>query len=440
MMDQNHVLFSSHQTELISQSRNSASIATNTHPTVSNNVGQFALTQRLVNEVRTTSLIPQRVQVVQTFNIDYFPVQNQTSLAASSPFGDRHEFCVTEFVRTQELVRTQLLSSASTRERFLGPNHDHYAAWGTSQAQANPPNQVINHPIFNSTSIETQSFHNLVHNFGHNYGLNQCFNGSKSFSNNTHFENPSYEQYSSPQYVPSPGSNQNPPIRNQSATLRLIENDEPIVVDVEPLNVIFPADQTKNPIPTQNKLPSSNDDELHNLLFNIDDYNTGHHHDHQQDHNTSFEEGDHDESDNDKLEAGDGRTHSLPYKKYGPYTCPKCKGLFMTSQLFAAHMGSHYKYESAEQRRKRHLAKYGRKKHLRLVNSREGLTLIPEQPPKEVVVRENKINNVGHTRNNITKVVDDKEESGHEIVVEGSSQLEGLFDVPIKEEPLEMIS
>ncbi|XP_006409144.2 uncharacterized protein LOC18026238 [Eutrema salsugineum] len=46
----------------------------------------------------------------------------------------------------------------------------------------------------------------------------------------------------------------------------------------------------------------------------------------------------------------DGRTHSLPYIKYGPYTCPKCKGMFETSQKFAAHMSSHYKTETTEER------------------------------------------------------------------------------------------
>ncbi|KAG2266808.1 hypothetical protein Bca52824_073887 [Brassica carinata] len=42
----------------------------------------------------------------------------------------------------------------------------------------------------------------------------------------------------------------------------------------------------------------------------------------------------------------DGRTHSLPYEKYGPYTCPKCNSVFNTSQKFAAHMSSHYKNET----------------------------------------------------------------------------------------------
>ncbi|VVA99497.1 unnamed protein product [Arabis nemorensis] len=53
----------------------------------------------------------------------------------------------------------------------------------------------------------------------------------------------------------------------------------------------------------------------------------------------------------------DGRTHSLPYEKYGPYTCPKCNGVFDTSQKFAAHMSNHYKSESTNEREKRFRAR-----------------------------------------------------------------------------------
>jgi len=55
----------------------------------------------------------------------------------------------------------------------------------------------------------------------------------------------------------------------------------------------------------------------------------------------------------------DGRIHSYPHRKNGPYTCPKCKGVYATSQLFAAHVSSiHYKSESKSERRKRLTARY----------------------------------------------------------------------------------
>ncbi|KAI3421640.1 RING-type E3 ubiquitin transferase [Psidium guajava] len=52
---------------------------------------------------------------------------------------------------------------------------------------------------------------------------------------------------------------------------------------------------------------------------------------------------------------------SLPHPKYGPYTCPRCEGLFGTSQAFAAHMRSHYRSESEEERRLRLEEKHRRR-------------------------------------------------------------------------------
>ncbi|WVY95437.1 hypothetical protein V8G54_034525 [Vigna mungo] len=62
----------------------------------------------------------------------------------------------------------------------------------------------------------------------------------------------------------------------------------------------------------------------------------------------------------------DGRMHSNPYKKNGPYTCPKCGFVFETSQRFAAHVSSmHYRYETKSERKKRMMAKI-RRRSLRL--------------------------------------------------------------------------
>ncbi|KAF3596774.1 hypothetical protein DY000_02020656 [Brassica cretica] len=59
----------------------------------------------------------------------------------------------------------------------------------------------------------------------------------------------------------------------------------------------------------------------------------------------------------------DGRTHSLPYEKYGPYTCPKCNSVFNTSQKFAAHMSSHYKNETKKERDEWYRARIKKKYH-----------------------------------------------------------------------------
>ncbi|EOA15194.1 hypothetical protein CARUB_v10028582mg [Capsella rubella] len=56
------------------------------------------------------------------------------------------------------------------------------------------------------------------------------------------------------------------------------------------------------------------------------------------------------ESDDDEY---DGRTHSIPCKKKGPYTCPKCNCVFDTSQKFSAHMLFHYKSETSKEKDRR---------------------------------------------------------------------------------------
>ncbi|XP_010445898.1 PREDICTED: uncharacterized protein LOC104728641 [Camelina sativa] len=57
----------------------------------------------------------------------------------------------------------------------------------------------------------------------------------------------------------------------------------------------------------------------------------------------------------------DGRTHSIPREKNGPYICPKCNEVFDTSQKFAAHMSLHYKSETNNERAQRLRARNKRK-------------------------------------------------------------------------------
>ncbi|XP_020233406.1 uncharacterized protein LOC109813600 [Cajanus cajan] len=80
---------------------------------------------------------------------------------------------------------------------------------------------------------------------------------------------------------------------------------------------------------------------------------------------------------NGKARRYDGRIHSYPYKKNGPYTCPKCDTVFYTSQKFAAHVSSnHYKYETKSERKQRLLAKV-RGRNLRLQQVNDALTMVP---------------------------------------------------------------
>ncbi|MED6130859.1 hypothetical protein PIB30_004723 [Stylosanthes scabra] len=63
-------------------------------------------------------------------------------------------------------------------------------------------------------------------------------------------------------------------------------------------------------------------------------------------------------ADGDGDEAG---IRSLSYKKHGPYSCTKCKAVFLTSQKFAAHTGSHYKHETKDEKKKRRTLKMMRR-------------------------------------------------------------------------------
>ncbi|AED94841.1 C2H2-type zinc finger protein-like [Arabidopsis thaliana] len=77
-----------------------------------------------------------------------------------------------------------------------------------------------------------------------------------------------------------------------------------------------------------------------------------------------------DSQEDEKIDAYqyDGRTHSLPYTKYGPYTCPRCNGVFDTSQKFAAHMLSHYNNETDKERDQRFRAR-NKKRYRKFMDS-----------------------------------------------------------------------
>ncbi|CAJ1977782.1 unnamed protein product [Sphenostylis stenocarpa] len=79
-------------------------------------------------------------------------------------------------------------------------------------------------------------------------------------------------------------------------------------------------------------------------------------------------------SGNEVFEKYDGRIHSYRHKKNGPYTCPKCMGVYATSQRFAAHVSSlHYKFESRSERTKRLMARFRkRNKLIEWVNGKPG--------------------------------------------------------------------
>lgn len=168
------------------------------------------------------------------------------------------------------------------------------------------------------------------------------------------------------------------------------------------------------------------------------------HHQHQ-DQDSSSSSGD--EADRGHKIEDRGRTHSLPCKKYGPYTCPRCLRVFGTSQFFAAHMGSHYRSESRAEKRRRQAAKY-RKKNLHLVHSSDGLTVLP-QPFKVPATAGHRVNSnstattIGpSTSRSAAKVVAGvggvKAEKDDEIGHEPSAPPGFAVKVKVKTEPMEM--
>ncbi|KAL5066662.1 hypothetical protein RYX36_017549, partial [Vicia faba] len=83
-----------------------------------------------------------------------------------------------------------------------------------------------------------------------------------------------------------------------------------------------------------------------------------------------------------KKNVDDGRIHSLPHKKYGPYTCPKCNQVLATSQKFASHVTSnHYKFDTAEEKKKRYMSRNRNKPSLRIhkLDNRQ-TTFVPVVP------------------------------------------------------------
>ncbi|KAG5250077.1 zinc finger family protein [Salix suchowensis] len=121
-----------------------------------------------------------------------------------------------------------------------------------------------------------------------------------------------------------------------------------------------------------------------------------------------------------KMDLGDGVTHSLPHKKYGPYICPKCKKICEVSQTFAAHMLTHYRVENKEQR-KRRLAAKNKKKNLHQIHSRDnGLAITPvgtkSKVPLKVYVRRKKAAGGKAEMATSKRVVEDKVQEGRGIL------------------------
>lgn len=311
----------------------SGSTTANTNPHVGSrpiisSLSQLGLSKR-VTEVRTSYVAPHRVHVHSV--IDFMPVQNQTI----------SDLPLTEVTVTHEIVRTQLLAATSTRDRIFNiprSDDDEIRIQGQPSIQSTQTLPVSSNQVNHSMSFQRSEplhdyhFQNPSNNFAHFQTSNSRHDHPSLGSylqNPGYYNNPSHYQNSVPMETKDQNPSANPPLIIRNISSRELR--------------FYLESNISNPLRSR-------------YNYSVDT--------------------DISEDEDDEIE-GDGRTHSLPYKKYGPYTCPKCEGVFDTSQSFAAHIGSHYKYETSEERRKR-LAARRRRKNLRLFRFGAGLTVVPD--------------------------------------------------------------
>lgn len=307
-----------------------SSTTANTDPNVGSrpiisSLSQLGLSKR-VTEVRSSYVAPHRVHVHSL--IDFMPVQNQAS-----------DLALTEVTVTHEIVRTQLLAATSTRDRIFNiprSDDDEIRIQGQPSIQTQTFMPASSNQVNHSSSFQRPEplhdhhFQNLSNNFAHFQASSSLHDHPSlgSYLQNPGYNNPSHYQNS----VPMETKDQNPRANPVPLIIRNISSRE---------LRFYLESNISNPLRSFNSVDT-----------------------------------DISEDEDDEIE-GDGRTHSLPYKKYGPYTCPKCEEVFDTSQSFAAHIGSHYKYETSEERRKR-LAARRRRKNLRLFRFGAGLNVLPD--------------------------------------------------------------
>ncbi|KAK5834617.1 uncharacterized protein LOC128291399 [Gossypium arboreum] len=227
---------------------------------------------------------------------------------------------VTEIVRT-----TRFLTPTSTMERMFASSsrvspHEMFPTSGVF-AQAQPhvrsqPNQLMNMNLFRSE----------------NPPMNQI-NVRSNVNRETNFESASGYSLENPMYYDQG-------LRNFDQMAMLSRN----------LDNMNNSNYNINPS-TQRNQPSSN---------------------------SNFEEvSDENREDYDHPKGYDGRTNSFPGYLKGVYGCPKCLATFYSPKSFAAHIQTHYKHESKEERRRRMTARL-RGRNPRLFWSSHGLTAIPE--------------------------------------------------------------
>ncbi|KAL5831896.1 hypothetical protein ACOSQ4_017250 [Xanthoceras sorbifolium] len=319
--------------------------------------GQLGFSQ-IVTEVRRTCVASNKVQVHSS--IDYeLSIQNQIAHPSNN------------LIRYSQVTRsTRLLSSTSTTDHLLPSNNivPNLSSLMPNNNTSAPVQGLISHGNI-SPSIQNKS------NFGNQF-LSASNQAKRRLAENEPLHNSNHHQ--------------NQQIKRKTPAVMDLGGhtnhhmDMGVVHDRTPVSTVY-ASQVKgrnpdldpncnhksDPSVDQLNIKNLQNSNIHvprrNLVGASRDFEnktTPH-----TNNNTS-----------DDSREYDGRTHSLPCKKPGLYRCPKCLGVFHSSQKFASHMQySHYRNESIAERNKRLTAKNKRKNKFRLVYSSEGLTIVPIQ-------------------------------------------------------------
>ncbi|KAJ6694661.1 hypothetical protein OIU74_013893 [Salix koriyanagi] len=327
--------------------------------------GQIALGRRLsgVRRTQISPLIRARIHTI----VEYLPAeQNQIE---ALPLHPASGYTVTEIPRTTG----RFLPSPAPGELLLAPNHNN-----VHLQSLNPNNDVRfqgqpNFPNHNLTMFNQVNHRNAYRPYGPQNRQTINFM-SLDHLNHSH------------------------------------GNDDGVVVNPKPLSVYGPDGISRAQNPSLNRGLNQN---LETSQLGVDRVRIN---PRDEARDIPANESSTSSGNEQKMDLGDGVTHSLPHKKYGPYICPKCKKICEVSQTFAAHMLTHYRVENKEQR-KRRLAAKNKKKNLHQIHSRgNGLAITPvgtkSKVPLKVYVRRKKAAGGKAEMATSKRVVEDKVQEG----------------------------
>lgn len=319
-------------------------------------LSQVGLSQ-LVTEVRRTYVSPHRVRIHSIINCSLMP--NQSTLSSNEAL-----------ISSGVVKTTRFVCATSTKERFLAPTYDALNQGLVLNNRAQALGQVANN--INIARLRGLIANDIIH-------INQS---QPSFRNQNLFS-PNHLNYRLTEIKPFLNSIIQKMAVNQNG-FSATNLDDGLTDQanwfINPNQMISHASQSKGVYNPRNSYQDQNSW----IISNLDHCQNPRQMSNPSDEQMTMQISNPCPDQMNQHEKDDGRTHSLPYKKYGPYICPKCEGVFNISQTFAAHMWSHYKHESNAERDKRLAARY-KKKNLRLAKSQEGLTMVSDPSKKGVI-------------------------------------------------------